>query len=126
MISPKDVITKNKLRDAKIINDWLSGTTQEQLALEHGITRMAIYHIIRKNKPVIKLDAEFAKVQRVHTLNHALLNSAPSKKDKLDIVEQLRKEYEQDKDNKVEVHNHFTLTSPIEKLKENRVEKLEL
>ena len=98
MIIPADIKGRKsfKIRNAKIINDWLLGKTQEDLAKEHSITRMAVYYVIRKNREILKLDKEFAKVQRVHYLNHALANSSPTGKDRLDILEAMRKEYEGD------------------------------
>ena len=97
MILPKDVKTRSKFRDAKIINDWLSGQTQESLALVFKLRRWTIWNIIRKNRDVIKLDANFAKITRIHYLQNSLANSLPSEKDRLDIIEALRKEYDGDK-----------------------------
>lgn len=116
MILPKDVKTRHKLRDAKIINDWIGGKTQEEIAKEYGFTRMAIYSILRKNREAMKIDKEFQKIERIHYLNHALANSKPSKKDRLEIIEALRKEHEGEKGG--EVHNHFVIYRNPEAVKE--------
>lgn len=99
MILPRDVLTKkNKFRDARIINEWLAGRTQESLAQELGTTRQLIYHIIRKNRPAIKLDSDFYKINRIHQMNYALANEQlPFANTKLDILKELRKEIDGEK-----------------------------
>lgn len=99
MILPNDIKTKNKIRDAKIINDWLTGITQEALALQYGVTRIAIYQIIRKNRQAIKIDSHYEKLIRIHELKRQLSKSKDSKKDKLEILEALRKEIDGDGEN---------------------------
>lgn len=94
MILPKDVKTRKRLRDAAILNEWLSGATQESLVSKYGITQQAISSIVRKNREIIKIDKEFEKINRIHYLKQALVNSKPSKKDRLDILEALRNECE--------------------------------
>lgn len=108
MIYPSEIKTRKKIRDAKIVNDWMAGKTQKAISVELGLHEKAIAHIIRKNKDVLRLDKEFEKSKRLHYLNHALSNSKPSKKDRLDILEAHRKEIEGDKA-QVETHNHFVI-----------------
>lgn len=114
MILPSDILTRNKIRDASIVNSWLSGTTQEELANTLKLTRHAIYSILRKNRSIMKIDKEHERINRIHILKHELQNSGPTEKDKLDIIEALRKEIEGDSKTNIDTKILVSVSMPKE------------
>ena len=104
MIIPKDILTKHKIRDAKILEMYL----REDMSAKNiaGLLKLSprqINRIIYKNREVLKIDKEYEKQKRINHLKR-LLKTNPNvlgKKGTLDILDQLRVETE---GNKVE---HF-------------------
>jgi len=112
LILPRDIKTKNKIRDAKILQLYLHDKeTHENIAVRFGITRTRVSQIIYKNAHLLQFQRNTEKVARINHLKRMLENHPDrmSKKSTLDILEQLRKELEGDKplvDNST--HHHQT------------------
>jgi len=94
VILPKEIKTRQKIRDAKIINTWNEGVTQKELGKIFGICPQAIYSIIRKNRELLKIDKEAESVFRLHDLKNQMRKMGPTEKDRLDVIEAMRKETE--------------------------------
>ena len=88
----------HKIRDFQICRLWLQDAcTTEEIAEKVGLTERRIRQILRTNSIFLRVDKDFEKAKRIHILQAAIKNSQPSKKDRADLVEQLRREIEGDK-----------------------------
>ncbi len=100
----------NKIRDLEICRLWIDeGVTSETIAVKVGLTERRVRQILRTNKIFLKVDRDFEKAKRIHLIRGAIKNSKESKKDRADLIEQLRKEIEGNSplvDNSK--HTHFT------------------
>jgi predicted DNA-binding protein YlxM (UPF0122 family) len=106
LILPRDIKTKNKIRDAKILQLYLHDKeTHENIAVRFGITRTRVSQIIYKNAHLLQFQRNTEKVARINHLKRMLENHPDrmSKKSTLDILEQLRKELEGEKGVEVSV-----------------------
>ena len=124
---PKGIVTKNKLRDAKIIHLYAGDhKTREELSALFGISCTQISRILYANREVLKIDKEFEKVKRFNRLERLAVRNQDNlakHKDYLDINKELRAELEGDsengalilEDNRVFIEiNHLENHSPLE------------
>jgi len=105
MIKPSEVKTgrniEEKTRHAEICTLFLDeNLSMESIAAKIGITRQAVHYVLHNNKEILKLDKDFEKLMRVNLLKR-ILTKTPEDiakgKDATDVAEQLRKEFEGDK-----------------------------
>ena len=105
----EDVKGYKKARNYRILKMFMEGHTQSAIGKKFGITQVRVNGIIYDNKDLIKYDRELEKSKRIAWLKSQLLKSGDTKRDPVDIQEQLRKEIEGDKshiDNSQ--HTHIT------------------
>jgi predicted DNA-binding protein YlxM (UPF0122 family) len=103
MIKSEEVytkVTKNKERDAEICNLFLNeNLSMEEIGEKFDLTSQGVGYILRNNKSLLVIDREFHKAKRINVLERMLSKASETlsrNRDKTDIVEQLRKEYEGD------------------------------
>ena len=129
MILPKDVKGYNRIRDARIINFFVEdGISQTEIANKFKISQPRVCEILRAHSiSVISRRKDWEKLKRIHSMNRKINDeSIPFANTRLDILKELRKEYEGEKSD-IEVHNHFTLISPAEnQIADTRVSRVEL
>lgn len=101
MINPDEIKTRDKERDAQILNAFLyENLSMESIGAKHGITHQAVSYILRNNKELLKIDKEFHKAKRINVLERLLQKNPDSlakNRDTTDIIKELRAEYEGDK-----------------------------
>ena len=100
MILPKEVKTRNKIRDFKIVQLYAQGKTQEEIAQLFGISHQAISNIISKNRSLLKIDKDFESAKRYARLTRILAKTSDAlspKKDVLNVIAEMRNESEGDK-----------------------------
>ena len=61
------------------------------------LTQQRVHQILKENIGLLKVEKEWEKVQRVHSLKTFLKDKKESNKDPVEIIEQLRKEIDGDK-----------------------------
>lgn len=100
MILPKDIKTRHKVRDAKIIRLYAhDNQTTEEIAQAFGMTHQNVSLILYKNKHVFELDKKFEKQKRLNKLNRMLAktdDSVSKNRDATDIIKEMRAECEGD------------------------------
>lgn len=100
MILPKDIKTRHKIRDAKIIMLYAQSKTMAQIGERFKISPQRIERIINRNKELLSIDRKYEKLKRINYLKRQLVdengNEIPSKADRSLIIEMLRKEFEGD------------------------------
>lgn len=116
MILAKDVLTESdelKQRDADILNAWLyEGITQRELGIQYEMTRDNVAKILSKNRSILKIDKQYTKIKRIHELHKQLHRTGDTKKDRIEVLEQLRKEDEGDS-NISFISNFLVIDKPI-------------
>ena len=108
---PKEIKGKNRKRDFIICCDYLRGKSPEEIKKERAlsITERRVYKIIFNNQEFINPRITWPKARRVWLLQKMVDEAPESKKDKADLIDQLRKEVEGEKplvDNSK--HTHIT------------------
>lgn len=126
MILPKEIKTRHKIRDMKIVRLWSQDLkTMEEISQRFEITRSRVQQIIYANRDLLRRDKNFEKSKRLVELERMYLKAPDSQKDKADILDQVRKEY--DGDGNTNFIQQFFSLSPDSKIKnrlnENLVEK---
>ena len=113
MILPKEVIGKNKIRDASIIKLFLQDNmTLKDIGLKFNLTASRIHQILYTHNHLISWDKNYEKAIRVNALKrlHDKHPNAMGKKSTLDIIDHIRKEIEGDKPIiDQSVHKHITV-----------------
>lgn len=95
---PKEIVTRNKIRDAKICRLWLDNElTNKQIAERFGVSERLIGVIVYKNRACLKLDKEFEKQKRIRWLKQQIKRRGRTSKDSADLLDQLRIEVEGNK-----------------------------
>jgi len=95
MILPKDILTRNKIRDAAICNFWLENElTNKEIAERFGISERRVGIIVFKNRQFLNLDKQYEKQKRIRWLKQQIKRRGNTAKDSADLVEQLRIELE--------------------------------
>ena len=101
MILPKEVKTKHKIRDFKIVRLWAQDhQTMEDIGKRFKITRTRVSQIIYDNRDLLKSNKEFEKNKRIIRLNRiadSCSDGLSKSKDILDVFSELRKEHDGDK-----------------------------
>lgn len=99
---PKEIVGQNKIKNAYVCKLYvLNNLTQREIGQKVGLTQQAIGAILYKNRHLLQLDKNYEKQKRINKLKY-LLEKYPSriaKKSTIDILEQLRKEFEGDRTN---------------------------
>lgn len=114
---PKEIVTRHKIRDAKICRLWLyDNLTQEDIGQIFDLTQQAICSILYKNRKLLTLDRNYEKQKRIHTLKRSIKNAKESQKDKADLIEQLRREIEGNEKLHIDQSKHTHITYVREKL----------
>lgn len=116
MILPNEIKTKNKIRDAKILQLYLRDRlTQAEIGSRFGISTTRVGQIIYKNGHLLNFHKPAEKVVRVNHLKRMLDNHPDTigKKSTIDILEQLRKEVEGDKATEINVGVGVTIMPAI-------------
>jgi hypothetical protein len=95
---------RNKIRDAAICTDWekliddKAYPTKEEiksaLAVKYQLSELRIWQIVTSNHAYIPTDKALEKAKRIWELKLEIKNAGKSKKDKADLMEQLRGELE--------------------------------
>jgi hypothetical protein len=83
-----------------------------RLSAKYGIKERNIYQILKDNASAIKSVKDWESVKRTFQLKRLLAGKIESKKDPVEILEQLRKEYEGDKTPEVKVNNFIQVYVP--------------
>jgi predicted DNA-binding protein YlxM (UPF0122 family) len=94
---PKDIVTKYKIRDAKICMLYAKDAlSMEEIALRFKISAPRVHQILYKNRHLLKVDREYEKVKRVNHLKRILkkTSDATVTKDAVDLLKELRSETE--------------------------------
>ena len=124
MILPKEIKSRHKIRDAKIVQLFIDGTSQVDIAQIFQLTQQRINQILYENKNLLLGDAKYEKTKRVNYLRSQLTSPdgrfKKSEKDPAEIIEQIRKEYEGD--SQINMVTQFLNIEPSEKV-ENRLTK---
>lgn len=107
----KDIKTENKERDLEICESYLEGESASSIAGRVGLSVRRINAILYTHKECLKVDVDWEKTKRIHWLKSEIEKKQTSRKDKADLIEQLRKEIEGDKPQvNNEQHTHFNYT----------------
>lgn len=125
MILPKEVKTRHKIRDFKIVQLYSQGKTQKEIAQLFGFSHQAISNIISKNRHLLKLDIEFEKAKRVFRLKRILAKTGDElspKKDVLNVISEIRSELEGDTEKGTIINN---ITYNIQGERKRRLELIE-
>lgn len=97
---PKEIIGRNKIRDAAIVLAFKrEGLEYLQIAERFKLTERRILQILSLNHAFIKRDKEWEKEKRISRLEKWIKNSPKTQKDPVDLQSELRKEIEGDKPN---------------------------
>ena len=101
---PKEIKGRNKIRDAAICVDWEELMEDENyptinsikagLAIKFKLTELRIWQIVRLNHAYIPINKELERRKRIWELRRDIKSAGKSKKDKADLLEQLRGEIE--------------------------------
>lgn len=94
MILPKDIKTRHKIRDAKILNLYATGEfPQAIIAKQFNLSQERINQILKANARLVLDNADWEKFQRINLIKQDIGKSLDplSKKD---LVELWRKEFE--------------------------------
>jgi hypothetical protein len=101
---PKAIKGRNKIRDAAICVDWEKAIEDKQyatkeeiktvLGLKYKLSELRIWQIVTSNHSYIPSDKALEKTKRIWELKLDIKNAVKSKKDKADLLEQLRGEIE--------------------------------
>jgi predicted DNA-binding protein YlxM (UPF0122 family) len=95
MSMPEEVLTKNKIRDAKIITMYArDAVSMEEIGVRFGISGTRVQQIIYRNRHLLQYDKEYERAKRVHNLKRWIKAKPESSKDPVDIQGELRKEIE--------------------------------
>ena len=96
MILPKDIKSRNAIRDSQIINLYMdSGLSQTVLANKFSISQNRVSTILRRYASVIITNIkDYDKIKRLHWLNKSMQDKLPTARTKLELVEARRKELE--------------------------------
>ena len=90
-----EIKTRNKIRDAKICNLFLKNELElEQIGVKFGISGRQVSRILYKNASVLKLDADWEKIERIQWLKKQIKLKGDSKKDTADLQIMLKEELE--------------------------------
>lgn len=97
---PKDIIGENKLRDLIICMDYCNGKSPEEIKEERklNITTRRIEQVIYVNKDFVNKHIGWDKSKRLWKLQRFIKDAKETKKDPVDVLEQIRKEIEGDKE----------------------------
>lgn len=128
MLLPEQIKTKKKIRDARIIQMYSDGKTLEEIGAKFGITDRAVSFIVYKNAHLLELDRTFEKAKRMNRLRRVLEivpDKLSSKKDVLNVLEQMRKETEGDQSNLPQVKNVIQIIMPAQNNELEAVETVE-
>src|SRR5947207_1417083 len=101
MILPKNIKTRHKIRDCKMIQMYQKGSTFDEIGKRFSMTKQGANHIILKNLHIIQIDKNYEQQKRLNRLNRLLdkcSDDLSPKKDVLNVIEQMRKEIEGDKE----------------------------
>lgn len=103
---PTEIKGRNKIRDAAICYDWEKAIEDKEyltkeaiksaLALKYELSELRIWQIVTGNHAYIPTNKALEKKKRIWDLKLDIKNAGQSKKDKADLLEQLRKEIEGD------------------------------
>lgn len=92
---PEKIKGRNRIRDAAVVVLYKrAGLQVPELAEKFNLTQRRIHQILAKNHAFIKRDKAWEKEKRINRLIKRLNESAPTKKDELEIMAELRKEIE--------------------------------
>ena len=114
----------HKIRDFKICRFWIEDVlTSKKIAKIVKLTERRVQQILATNSNYIKINKEWEKKKRIHALKLSIKNSKSSKKDRADLIDQLRKEIEGDRPLvNLETHYHITKEEAIDRT--NRLREL--
>lgn len=108
---PKEIVTRNKIRDFQICRLYVyNHLTMEEIGSRFGISGSRVQQLIYKNRHLLNLDKDYEKAKRVNWLQRQIKKRSDSKKDSADLVEQLRREIEGDKPT-IDQSRHIHITS---------------
>lgn len=107
---PEKIIGKNKIRDAAIVVEYKKNrTAYKKIAEMFNLTERRILQILSTNHAFIKIDKEWEREKRIARLDRWLNDpkNSDTRKDPLEVQQELRKEIEGDKP-LVDNSQHFT------------------
>lgn len=95
MINPDQILGLNKIRDAKICMLFLyEHQTQTEIAATLGISRSRVGIILYNNRALLKLDAEYEKLQRINHYKRMADETSPGVHNKEYWLDKVREEVE--------------------------------
>lgn len=128
MILPKEINSRHKIRDAKIVQSFLEGKQQNIIAQEIGLTHQRVNQILYENRNLLLGDAKYEKAKRINYYKSQVKNEdgtlKESSKDPADLIDNIRKEYEGDSQVNV-VTQFLTITAPETASTPNRLNALQ-
>ena len=126
MILPKEIRSRHKIRDAKIIQLFIDGTSQIDISKIFELTHPRINQILYENKNLLLGDAKYEKAKRINyyrsqikTLDGRFKDST---KDPAELIESIRKEFEGD--SQVNIVTQFLNIEPAENVS-NRLTEIQ-
>lgn len=114
---PQEIKGKNRLRDFGICLDFIEGKNPAEIQRERTpqLTLRRVQKIIYDNAEFINPRVGWPKARRIHELQRMIDNAPETKKDRADLMDQLRKEIEGDKpiiDQSQHTHVTYNWTTP--------------
>lgn len=96
---PKEIVGRKRLRDLRICCEYIAGVSPEELSKLPwvSLTVRRVYRILFANQAFINPRISWPKSRRIWMLQNMIDKADDSKKDKADLIEQIRKEQEGDK-----------------------------
>lgn len=123
---PKEIVGRKRVRDTRICLEYISGISPEIIATYKwvNLTPRRVYRILFANQAFINPRIAWPKSRRIWMLQSMIDSAEDSKKDKADLIEQMRKEVEGDKpliDNSVHEHTTYVWESDKDKIQPSRL-----
>lgn len=93
-----EIYGKNKIRDSKILQLFLDGESETDIAINMNLSQSRVSQIVYRNRSMLNADKALEKAKRINFLKRLIKRKDPeSKKDIADLIDQLRIEVEGNK-----------------------------
>jgi len=87
---PKEIVTRNKIRDYRICRMYLDDNmVPEEIGRHIGLSERQVSRILYKNRSVLDIDRNWEEIKQVQRIKRQITKKGDSKKDVLDLEKQL-------------------------------------
>jgi len=87
---PKEIKTRNKIRDYRICRMYLDeNMVPEEIGRHIGLSERQVSRILYKNRSVLEVDRNWEEIKQVQRIKRQIIKKGDSKKDVLDLEKQL-------------------------------------